>query len=395
MFPCCDRAGPRAASGRPVVCHVSTVHPTHDKRIFYRECLPLVRAGYEVHLVVRHDRDEVVEGVHIHGLPVPPNRLYRVAFWPYLAYRKVLSIRPRPAIVHFHDPELLPMGQALRLKGIKPVFDSHENVAATIEGKHYLPAALRWPLARLYEVGEAFLTSGMGVVAVIDGMAARYREPRVVVRNLPNLRVSPKPVPKVFAPPWKFVYGGYITPTRGGLRMLQLMADLQGRGVAVEFLMFGFLGEEWWIHKLRDFIAAHDLRDCVTLRGEVPVLESIERMSAAQVGLCLYDPIPNFTNGLPVKGFEYMSQGLVSIASNFECYKPVFVDTGAGVLVDPLDREAILETTLDLLGNPRRMEEMSRRGQEAIRDRLNMEAESRRLFAFYDRLLGRKAPVQP
>ena len=56
------------SSARPAVCVIST-HPTFGHRIYYKESLSLVKAGYEVHLIVRHDRDEVVDGVHIHALP--------------------------------------------------------------------------------------------------------------------------------------------------------------------------------------------------------------------------------------------------------------------------------------------------------------------------------------
>ena len=62
------------------ICHISTVHPLFDSRIFYRECTVLRIAGYDVYLVVRHNRDEVVKGIQVIGLPKPKNRFQLLDF---------------------------------------------------------------------------------------------------------------------------------------------------------------------------------------------------------------------------------------------------------------------------------------------------------------------------
>ena len=40
------------------VCHITTVHRPFDTRIFYKECISLAKAGFEVYLVTTHDKDE-------------------------------------------------------------------------------------------------------------------------------------------------------------------------------------------------------------------------------------------------------------------------------------------------------------------------------------------------
>jgi len=366
---------------------VSTAHPTFDKRVFQRECVGLAEAGNEVHLVIPHERDETVRGVRIHALPRPPNRAARILAWPWLAYRVILGLRPRPHIVHFHDPELLPVAQLLRLRGYKLVFDVHENMVGTFMVKYYLPAAIRTPMARIYDVTERFLTSGLASVVVVDGMTGRYREPRAVVRNLPNLRVCPVPLPKSFRPPWRFVYAGRITPKRGGIRMLQLVEDLRGRNVDVYLAMMGEIYPEWWARRIRAYIRDHHLADRVRLTGELPYAQCLAEMGRGHVGLCLLEPTPNYTSGLPVKGFEYMTQNLACLVSDFACYKPFFADTGAGVMVDPRDRQAIRDAALALLSDPDRLAAMARRGWQLVRNRLNWEVEQQRLLALYRRIL--------
>jgi hypothetical protein len=382
----------------PAVCHVSTVHPALDKRVFYRECLSLVEAGYQVHLVVQHDRDEVVQGVRIHALPQPPDRVRRMLWWPWLAYRKVLAIRPRPALVHVHDPELLPVAQLLRLRGMQAVFDAHENVVSDIEYKRYLPAPVRWPLARTYEFAERFLTSGIGVIAVIETMARLYREPRTVVRNLPRLGLGPEPDPIEFRPPWRFVYTGYVTPERGALRMLQLMEDLRERGIPAQLRIVGAVVPASWRDEVLRYIEGHGLREVVTMTGEVSQQQSLAEVNRAHIGLCLLDAIPNFVNSLPVKLCEYMRYGRPVVASDITAWREFVEDVGAGVRVDINDRKQIADVVVRMLAHPEEMEQMGKRALAAVKGVYCWEKEQGRLIAFYSRLLGRRGcrwPSEP
>ena len=89
---------------------VATVHPRDDIRIFRKECVSLARAGYDVVQVVGDGLgDAVVKGVRIVDIGAPPSgRLQRMRLQPTRALDAVLRLQP--ALVHFHDPELLPVG---------------------------------------------------------------------------------------------------------------------------------------------------------------------------------------------------------------------------------------------------------------------------------------------
>lgn len=43
------------------VCILTSVHAPFDTRIFHKEAKSLARAGYDITLIVRHDKDEVVD----------------------------------------------------------------------------------------------------------------------------------------------------------------------------------------------------------------------------------------------------------------------------------------------------------------------------------------------
>jgi len=95
------------------ICHITTVHPPFDVRIFHKECKTLVKAGYEVFLIAQHDKEEIVDEVEIIPLPRVKSRLKRMVILPAKTFLKALRLKAD--IYHFHDPELLPIGVLLKL----------------------------------------------------------------------------------------------------------------------------------------------------------------------------------------------------------------------------------------------------------------------------------------
>ena len=88
------------------VCHVTSVHPPEDVRIFQKECVSLARAGYDVTLV-QQGGDYEKDGVHILGFgDIAPNRFQRMLMTAWRAYRRALEADAD--VYHLHDPELLP-----------------------------------------------------------------------------------------------------------------------------------------------------------------------------------------------------------------------------------------------------------------------------------------------
>ncbi len=376
-----------SAKPRPVVCHVTTAHAPFDDRIFHKECLTLARAGYDVHLLACGAPDGVVDGVRLHALPLPPNRLARTLLWPWLACRRVLSLRPAPALVHFHDPELLPAGQVLRLGGMRVIYDVHENVAGDLRWKPYLPGFLRPPAALAYRAAEAFLGVGMPTLHVLEEIARHYRQPRAVVRNLPwagGAAVRPDP-PAGRTP--RLVYLGVISTDRGAMTMIELAESLLRRGVDFSLRLVGPILEAHLEPKLRRAIEAGGLTGRVSLAGPLPYRRVGEELAAADVGLCLLHPTPNYVNSLATKVLEYMRAGLPVVASDFRRWREHVAGTGAGVHTDVTCVEKIADCVQGLLSDPARMREMSRRGVQAVQSRYCWEREQQKLLAFYRRLL--------
>ena len=100
-------------------------------------------------------------------------------------------------------------------------------------------------------------------------------------------------------------------------------------------------------------------------------------------GLVLFRPAPNHLEAQPNKLFEYMSAGLPVIASDFPAWRELVEGTGAGLLVDPDDPQAIAHAIAWILRHPAEAEQMGRRGREAVYRDFNWDREAEKLAACY------------
>jgi hypothetical protein len=171
---------------RESICHISTVHPLTDVRIFYRECCSLVKAGYEVHLVIPCEQSCVKNGVHLHCIRRVKHRLLRMLFMPWVAMKKAL--KTKSSIYHYHDPELLFMGFVLRwICGKKVVFDIHESIPRQIMSNAYLPWFTRKPISLCYKFLERIFITGQALVIANKNSVSDYSSNKCLSRNAKRL----------------------------------------------------------------------------------------------------------------------------------------------------------------------------------------------------------------
>lgn len=169
------------------ICHVTSVHPAKDVRIFHKECRSLAKE-YEVYLIAPNVKDEIAEGVHILGVSLPKGRLKRMLNLDAV-YKKALEVDA--AVYHFHDPELMRIGLRLKRKGKKVVFDSHEDVPQQLLTKEYLPSWSKKPLSAIYAAIERrCLKQYDALISVTPSIVERLEtiNPRtVMVTNYPSV----------------------------------------------------------------------------------------------------------------------------------------------------------------------------------------------------------------
>ncbi len=363
------------------ICHLSSVHPYFDSRIFYKECRSLAADGYPVRFVARKEDGQpiTVDGVDIIPFREYPNRCKRILFSPFSMF--ALARRQKAHIYHFHDPELLPVGMLLKLIGKKVIYDVHEDYSQQLLHKYWLKSTLlKQIIAGSFHVFEVIASLFFDrIVTATDDIAENFPASRTVtIRNLPVLRTinEAPPVPLKKEKP-VLIYAGALARVRGVKEVIQAVELLKND---VELLLLG----KWESDTYR--------AECENLAGwqKVKYLglkkphEVYGYMKAADIGLSLLYPISNYLTSLPVKAFEYLACGLPMVMSNFKYWQEIFA--GCAVFTDPSVPQTIAEQIDLLLDNPQERQRLRQAGLDLVHHQYSWEAEHKRLLEMVHQL---------
>jgi glycosyltransferase involved in cell wall biosynthesis len=369
----------------PRVAILTSAHAPFDPRIFDKQGRTLAAAGFDVHLVVPHDRDEMVDGVRIHGIPRAPTRLRRMTAGPLRVLREALRLRADA--YHFHDPELIPVGLVLKAMGKRVIYDAHEDLPKSILGKGYLPGWLVAPLSRVVGMVEraAARTFDLAVLARDDIAGSFQGSGRsLLIRNFPKREVFTGRA-RVGRSDGDFVvvYVGGLTVGRGAIQLIEALALVSER-CRPRLIIYG----KFTPPELEQQVRSMPGYARVDYRGWIDHRLMPEELARADAGVVCFLPEPNNINAGPTKLFEYMAAGLPVVASRFPLWREVVEGKDSGLTVDPSDPRAIAAALEFLADHPDRAAAMGANGRRAVLTEYNWEAEGERLVRAYRELLA-------
>lgn len=362
------------------VVHLSSVHPPFDTRIFRKECKSLAQMGYQVALIAGHDTEKFVEDVLIHGFPKSRNRLGRM----FGSTSRVLktALREGGALYHFHDPELIPVGLLLKLRGKKVIYDVHEDVPRQLLIKPYIPKFLRAIIARTIEHIENFSSRRFdAVVCATPHITQRFQSMgchAVNINNYPIKNELHSPHLDWLQKERVVCYVGGITQVRGITEMVQAV-----QAANTKLLLAGNFFHEFERQQVMKLSAWENVEEL----GQLSRQEVAAVLSKAMIGLVVLHPTVNYLDSLPVKMFEYMSAGLPVIASDFPLWRDIIEGNNCGICVDPLDVSAIRDAIQYLLDHPEEAQRLGENGRRAVEEKYNWESEASKLQSLYKELV--------
>jgi len=362
------------------VCHISSGHDVFDDRIFYKECRSLADAGYETYFIVTHDKEEVIDGVHIVPLPERKGRLYRFFVKDWLALFKAIKVNAD--IYHLQDPDLILLGLILKLIRKKVLYDVHEDVPQDILNKDWIGSLFnRRLISYLFNILEKFSAKFFDrIIAATPNIAKNFnKKNRIFIGNTPIIALVEEaklPFTKKDKP--ILIYEGGLTPERGIKELIEAVSFLNGK---VELWLLGKFKNESFEEKCKNLNGWQ----YVNYVGFKEFKEIYGYLKFADIGAINFLKLPNQEKSLPSKSFAYMACGLPIIMSNFPYWKKMF--KSCAVFVDPQNPEDIAEKISILLKSRDLRVKLGEAGRSLVKNKYSWEAESKKLLNLYKELV--------
>lgn len=365
------------------ICHISTVHPMFDNRIFYKECISLANSGFEVHLIITHDKEEVINNVHIIPLSQNEGRINRLFVKQWEALDKALSVKAD--IYHFHDPELIFIGGILKLFGKKVIYDVHEDVPLQILNKDWLGNLFtRKIIANIFNsIEKWFAKKYDGIVTVTLDIVNKFNMNKntILLSNFPVVSLINKAeYANVKKDNIVLIYAGGLTKIRGIKELIQTVELLNGQA---ELWLLG----KWESEDFKDECTNLGGWQNTRYLGVKPMDEVYLYMKMADIGMCTLYPTKNYLNSWPVKAFEYMACEIPIIMSNFPYWMEKFKNSA--IFCNPKSPEDIAQAVKSILDHKDLALEIKKKNKVLVQTIYSWEAESRKLIELYRKIIGK------
>ncbi len=337
---------------RVLVCTV--VHHPQDARILHRQIRAMLDAGYSVTYAAPFSAYATTAWPELTAVDVP-RAVGRQRADALRAARQVLRTHGANAdVVLLHDPELLLVLPGLDLPGAV-VWDVHEDTAAALVAKSWLPGAVR-PVARAgVRLVEEWAERNLRLILAEPGYRGRFRRIHPVV---PNTTYVPESVTPSGAS--RVVYVGHLSVARGVDVMLDAARLLAGSGLDIDVV--GYADS----YSRRALVRAQQ-EGFLRWHGYVPNDRALALVDGALCGLSLLRDLPNYRHSMPTKVLEYMAHGVPVVSTPLPAAVSLIQVNRSGLVVPFDDAEATVAAILQLRDDQELRTSMGKRGHAVAR----------------------------
>lgn len=364
------------------ICHISSVHPSDDTRIFVKECSSIAKYGYETFLVAKGESREE-NHVHVIGVGTPHgSRFHRMVAFSKKVYKTALALDCD--VYHLHDPELLPFALKLKKRGKIIIFDSHEDIPAQVMSKEWIPylfrKAIAWMLAAYIRYVGKRIDGFVAATPYIGEQLKIINENTEVICNYPVIKHVKNPICYSERSLELGYTGICVTRDRGAIEMVEA-----ARKTNTRLDIFGRIDDV----DLKEELAQRDVGGKLHIRGLLPYETLQKQMAQIKIGFLVEHPTPNAYNALCIKMFEYMLHGIPIICSNIPLWASIINEASCGICVDPFDVEAITKSIVYLQEHQEEAAQMGLNGFRLVCKKYRWDYEEKKLIEMYKRQLMR------
>lgn len=368
------------------VCYF-TSKDVNDIRVFHKECLSLVKAGYDVTIVCPNAEDKDLQGIHIRGVRYNAEGDFtRFTKLPKLLYKKALEVDAD--IYHFNDPASIKYGVKLKKNGKKVIFDAFEDHPSLwMERGTGLKRLLYKIIGVLYKHYEQKKCASFdAVICCYHWTKERLQKVNPIcelVFNFPIVNNEEINTPKGVNPLSPSIcYAGTISNDWNISTIIDAI-----EGSCIVFNLAGWPADDMMMDNIKSKRGWQE----VVFHGKLSKQEVIEEVyNHSDIGIALYHYSPichgkvgNMSNN---KLFEYMLMGMPVICTDFDLWKDVIEKNHCGICVTPNDKNAIRKAIEQIVSHPENAIEMGKNGQRMVLEKYNWSSQEKILLDVYHRI---------
>ncbi len=358
---------------------LTSVHNPQDSRIRARQIRAMLDAGWTVTYAASFRGWDVT--------PEPEERLTTVDIARAVGRRRLNAYRsarrtlrthgPDHDLILLHDPELLLAARGLRLPPV--VWDVHEDTAAAVLLKPWLPRAVRALAARQIRRTERWAEEHLHLILAEHSYQARFSRLHPVVPN--SVRIPAEVLPSGSE---SVVYIGSLTAARGARELIRLGQALRDRSDGALVLRLVGAADPETEPYLRIAVESGTVR----WDGFLPPDQALGAMDGALAGVCLLHDTPNYRISMPTKVLEYMAHGIPVITTPLPLAAELIESAGAGIVVPFGDVPAAAQAVLALRDDPGLRARMGAAGRSVARQQFDWSVQSERFLAALTAVVG-------
>lgn len=401
---------------RGKICLIADQHDLYDDRAYWKQCLSLKKAGYDVFYIVinskKAESGETEHGVKYHLVKRKqylPNRFvnyfYKKIFPVKTEYDEVVDLCKiiKADIYQLIDLRVNRITQLLKSLSQKPklIYDIHEPaddmLVDVTMSKWILPQFLKRGYARViqkWEYKKAALHDF--IIVTDDALEERFEkiiEPDKVecIYNYSNLNTYKNDI-DIENKKYDIGYVGGISEIRGILTLVEAVRIIKMSITApLSVLVLGNISDPKFKKKLSDTIQKYNLEHMVKMPGFVPYGDVHQYYNQIKIGVNPLHNIKKFRLTMPIKIFEYMSFGIPVITSNFKYMCKIVTENEAGICVEPGNPNELAKAILNLLDSPQQLRQMGDNALKAVKEKYNWQNMEKNYLRIIQNLLdGRR-----
>lgn len=363
---------------------VTVVHHPQDSRIRARQIAALLEAGWEVTYAAPFTACDlpIPKGDALTGIDLPRAGGRRRLAAARAARGLLAREGPSHDVVLVHDPELLLAATGLGLDHL--VWDVHEDPAAALEVKEWMPRPLRGVAGRLWRGVERLAERRWPLLLAEHAYAERFARPHEVIPNTATVPEQAAPVGSE-----RVVYVGNVTMARG----VEVMAEVahQVRSATDGAVTVHVIGPARDARSTEVLSRSHDAGDLVW-HGFVPSADAMDLLDGALAGLSLLRDLPNYRPSMPTKVVEYLAHGVPAITTPLPLAVDLIERSGGGVVVPFDDPDAVTAAILAWRRNPADAAAVGARGHSYAREHVDWGEQSPQFVAALEDIAARLSP---